>query len=240
MRKMLIVLLFLCIFVLAGCGTQQQDVEPAVTEPAPSSVESPQETDVEPERLPEQESADSVDIMHILTSAKTTQYTTGEAVAEEDLETILLAGLNAPSAVNYQPWHFSVITNTELLSELGQEVLKVYEYGTYAERFNLWNAHTAILISADESPYNADFDCGLAAEAMSITAQYLGYGTKFLAHPNIVLNGENKEYYKEVFDIPENHTAVAILLIGVPENSADAVSSASVREPFDEKVSFVD
>lgn len=238
MRKMLIIFLPVCLLILAACGAKTANTVTPESYAPPVSAEPSEQVQSTPSA--ETEPGEEVDIMHILTQAKTTQYTTGEAVAEEDIETILLAGLNAPSAVNYQPWHFSVITNTELLFELGQEVLKVYEYGTYAERFNLWNAHTAILISADESPYNADFDCGLAAEAMSITAQYLGYGTKFLAHPNIVLNGENKEYYKEVFDIPENHTAVAILLIGVPENSADAVSSASVREPFDEKVSFVD
>lgn len=240
MRKMLIIFASLCLLILAGCGSQQPNVEPAVTEPAPSSVETPQETDVEPEQLPEQESAESVDIMHILTQAKTTQYTTGEPVSQEDLETILAAGLNAPSAVNSQPWHFSVITDAELLAELGEEVLKVYEYGTYQERFNLWNAHTAILIATDKSAYAPDFDAGLAAEAMSITAQYLGYGTKFLAHPNAVLNGPDQQHYKEIFSIPETHTAVAILLIGVPEDSADAVSSASTRADFNEKVSFVD
>lgn len=240
MRKMLMLLVSLCLLILAGCGSKPLNtVTPEASSP-PTTAEEAAETQPEPEPSNEPESLDEVDIMHILTQAKTTQYTTGEAVSEEDIETILLAGLNAPSAVNYQPWHFSVITDAQLLAELGEEVLKVYEYGTYKERFNLWNAHTAILISADDSPYNADFDCGLAAEAMSITAQYLGYGTKFLAHPNAVLNGQNKAYYKEVFDIPENYTAVAILLIGVPENSADAVSSASVRADLSEKVSFID
>lgn len=242
MRKLLALSMIFSLLLLAGCGAETVNTTTPESSAPPAPAQTPEET-LSEQPVQQQaytESTEVVDIMHILTQAKTTQFTTGEAVEREDLETILLAGLNAPSAVNYQPWHFTVITDAQLLADLGQEVLEVYEYGTYAERFNLWNAHTAILISADESPYNADFDCGLAAEAMSITAQYLGYGTKFLAHPNAVLNGPDKEHYKEVFDIPTTYTAVAILLIGVPENSADAVSSASTRVDFSEKVSFVD
>lgn len=36
----------------------------------------------------------------------TVQYFTSEAVPEADVERILQAGLNAPSAMNTQPWHF--------------------------------------------------------------------------------------------------------------------------------------
>lgn len=238
MAKKLIALIYVC-SLLTGCASQSGSA-PTPSETPSASISSAEPTQYTAQPSPEEPDDDSqVDIMHILTEAKTTQFTTGETVSSDDLETILSAGLNAPSAVNYQPWHFSVITDQEIIKQLGDEVLKIYQYGTYAQRFNLWNANTAILISADESPYNPDFDCGLAAEAMSITAQYLGYGTKFLAHPNAVLNGENSQYYKDLLQIPDDHYAVAILLIGVAEDSADAVSSASVRADISEKVSFI-
>lgn len=47
----------------------------------------------------------------------TTQYFTDEAVDEGDIEIIVQAGLNAPSAMNGQPWHFSVITDMQQISE---------------------------------------------------------------------------------------------------------------------------
>ena len=48
----------------------------------------------------------------------TTQYFTDEAVSEADVETIVQAGINAPSAMNGQPWHFSVITDTEVMQKI--------------------------------------------------------------------------------------------------------------------------
>ena len=43
----------------------------------------------------------------ILTEVKTTQFFTEEKIANEDIEKILYAGVNAPSTMNTQPWHFT-------------------------------------------------------------------------------------------------------------------------------------
>ena len=47
----------------------------------------------------------------MLTSVKTTQAFADEKIPSEDVEAILKAGVNAPSAMNTQPWHFSVVTD---------------------------------------------------------------------------------------------------------------------------------
>ena len=54
----------------------------------------------------------------ILTEVKTTQFYTDEKVAEEDIEKILSAGVNAPSAMNTQPWHFTAVTDEEVQKKL--------------------------------------------------------------------------------------------------------------------------
>lgn len=48
----------------------------------------------------------------------TTQYFTEDAVADEDIEKILMAGINAPSAMNGQPWHFAAITDSAVIEEI--------------------------------------------------------------------------------------------------------------------------
>ena len=45
----------------------------------------------------------------LLTEVKTTQFFTDEAIAQEDVEQILSAGVNAPSAMNTQPWHLTLM-----------------------------------------------------------------------------------------------------------------------------------
>ena len=66
------------------------------------------------------ENADTAnsDSATLLTEVKTTQYFTDEKVTEEDMKKILAAGVNAPSAMNTQPWHFTAVTDEEVTKKL--------------------------------------------------------------------------------------------------------------------------
>ena len=66
------------------------------------------------------ETAIDADAISVLQNIRTTQYFTDEAVAQKDIETIVQAGINAPSAMNSQPWHFSVITDAEVLQQISE------------------------------------------------------------------------------------------------------------------------
>ena len=48
----------------------------------------------------------------------TTQYFTKDTVDAADVEKILQAGVNAPSAMNTQPWHFTAVTDASVLEEI--------------------------------------------------------------------------------------------------------------------------
>lgn len=58
------------------------------------------------------------DAAKLLTEVKTTQFFTDEKIADEDVEKILSAGVNAPSAMNTQPWHFTAVTDEEVMQKL--------------------------------------------------------------------------------------------------------------------------
>ena len=58
-----------------------------------------------------------VAINNIMTRTSIRQYT-NEPVSKADIETMLRAGMAAPTAVNKQPWHFVAVTNKEKLAEL--------------------------------------------------------------------------------------------------------------------------
>ena len=62
--------------------------------------------------------AADMDAAVILRDISTTQYFTDQPVEQHDMETIVQAGINAPSAMNGQPWHFSVITDAEILQQI--------------------------------------------------------------------------------------------------------------------------
>lgn len=103
----------------------------------------------------------------------------------------------------------------------------------------LGDSPVAIIIYMNEktSSPNASFDCGLACQNMVIAASALGYGTKIISSPTMTLNGANHDALCEKLGVDPSLTALAVLLIGKPD--VDAVSSASVRNSMDEKVSFI-
>ena len=57
--------------------------------------------------------------LNAITTAGTTQAFTDEAVSDADLTLIVEAGLSATSAINQQPWFFAVVTNQEVMNEIG-------------------------------------------------------------------------------------------------------------------------
>lgn len=75
---------------------------------------------------------------------------------------------------------------------------------------------------------------------MSAQAQLLGYGTKILSSPKMVLNGNNQAEYKASLGIPEDMSVVCVLLIGKTDTGAyDVVSSATERNPAEDVVTYV-
>lgn len=58
----------------------------------------------------------------VILTAGTTQAFKADAIPEEDLKTILQAGLSTTSAINQQPWHFAVITNQDVMKEIGSSM----------------------------------------------------------------------------------------------------------------------
>ena len=114
--------------------------------------------------------------------------------------------------------------------------------GGSSAKASLGDSAAAIIIyknGASKSP-DASFDCGLAAQNMVIAASALGYGVKIVSSPTMTLNGGNHDALCEKLGVDPSMEAVAVLLIGKADNSTDASSSASVRDPFEEKVSVIE
>ena len=203
------------------------------------------------------ETMDDAAIM--LTEVKTTQYFTDDEVAEADIKNILAAGVNAPSAMNTQPWHFTAITDKETTQKLADAMSSMKppagapkappapkdgekgdeKFFKATKKAGIGDAPLTIVISCQEG---AELSAGLAVQNMAAEAQLLGYGTKSLTSPTMALNGDNKDEYKALLSIPENQSVAAVLIVGKAATEAenpDAVTSATTRNPFDEVVTII-
>ncbi len=147
-------------------------------------------------------------------------------IPEADLQAILTAALEAPSARNLQPWHFSVVTNRALLDE--------FDAALDPEHSVTYKAPAVIFISAPiERSFFAKIDCGIAVQNMALTAWSLGYGNVILGAPRQVFIGGKGAYFNEKLDIPEGYEFIIGLAVG------KALASKDAHEQHPEKISFI-
>lgn len=216
------------------------------------------------EKVPVSDKVGYADAANILTEAKTTQFFTEEKVTAEDVEKILSAGVNAPSAMNSQPWHFTAVTDEDVAQKLANamssmkppsmqsDAPKTEEkqapadnsktpdgkegFSKAANKAGIGDAPLTIVISCNEG---SELDAGLAIQNMSAEAQLLGYGIKIMTSPKMALNNDE---YKSLLSIPDGQNVVAVLIVGKAaseKDNPDAVSSATTRNAFEEVVTII-
>ena len=117
-------------------------------------------------------------INNILKRRSTRQYTT-ENVKHEDLELILEAAVNSPSAMNSQPWHFTVVNDQAILQEISDAAKEVgknhpdKQMQAMANNPHLhlfYRAPVAILISCKDNVAEGLLSCAAATENILIAS----------------------------------------------------------------------
>lgn len=159
---------------------------------------------------------------------------TGEEITKSDLDIILEAGLQAPTGMNKQEIHFSVIKGDHpILSELDEEKRRLREQGEQPHNF-YYEAPVLIFLSAEDGFKWSKVDAGIAVENMTLAAESLGLGTLIIGCVYDALHGEKKEYFGEALQIPEGYSFEIALAVG---------HKADDKQPheydYDKQVSFV-
>lgn len=135
------------------------------------------------------------------------RYGKGE-VDQNDLATILRAGMAAPSAGNEQPWHFIVVRNRDTLSALSTA-------HPYAEM--VATASLAILVCADtDLVKHRDYwpqDCAAATQNMLLAVHSLGLGSVWVGvYPREARVAE----IRRVIPLPDRIIPFSLLPVGFP------------------------
>jgi nitroreductase len=167
--------------------------------------------------------------IQIIKARRSTRAFLPEQIKEEELQTIIEAGLYAPSASNQQPWHVTVIQNKQLIEWMsnGFKTLAKSSDNDYLknvgnnENFHVfYNSPTVILLSGDETKSSAAVDCAAVVQNMLIAAEALGIGScwiGFIAH--FLNSAESKTYLKEL-GIPEGFKQIHGVALGYKKNKA--------------------
>jgi nitroreductase len=161
--------------------------------------------------------------LNTLHSRRSIRKFTSEQITDEDLQTIIDAGLIAPSAMNQQSWHITVVQNPDLLSKLSDAIRDLMlrsgnanmEARAKAEDFSpFYNAPTYIMVFGDEKAIAPIHDGTLAIGNMLNAAESLGIGTCWLhAINHVFIPGAVSELRAEL-KIPEGYIPVGSFAVG--------------------------
>ncbi len=140
-------------------------------------------------------------------------------LTKEQIDTLLQAALEAPSARNAQPWHFSVVQSAEILAELNAESAK----NTGNASMNIYfDAPCVIFLSCVKSGRYAVLDCGIAVENIALAAHSMGLGSVILGMPDSAFAGDKKEYFEKLLKFPEGYEFTIAIALGVPATTKEA------------------
>jgi nitroreductase len=155
-------------------------------------------------------------------------------VANSTINELLQAAVQAPSALNQQPWAFAVFTGKERLksySDRAKDNFLIHELPAFGmhergntltdKNFNVfYNAGTLIVICAKPGTLNPEEDCSLAAQTLMLAAHAMGLGTCPIG---IVRPWLQLPEIKAELGIPPDYHAVFPLILGYPASQPPPV-----------------
>lgn len=168
-----------------------------------------------------QESAPSA--LDVIMSRTSIRSFTGEPVSKDQLETILKAGMAAPTAMNGQPWRFVVVTDKDK-----DKMASVFGAGPRSEMFS--TAGAVIVVCGQTTSMGRPFgqpdgpeqempnmfwfeDCSAAAENILLAVKALGLGAVWTAgYPA----EERIAPIAAALGLPSNVKPLCIIPVGVP------------------------
>ena len=167
------------------------------------------------------QAADEPSALDVIMSRTSIRSFTGDPVSKDQLETILKAGMAAPTAMNMQPWRFVVVTDKD-------KIASVFGSGPRSEMFSTAGAVIVVCgqktvmqrpVGQPDAPETEQpnmfwyEDCAAATENILLAVKSLGLGAVWTAgYPA----EERTAPIAAALGIPENIGVFCIVPVGVP------------------------
>jgi nitroreductase len=167
---------------------------------------------------------------------------TPDALDRNTVQTLLEAAVRAPTAMHEEPWAFVVVQDRVLLQHVSDLAKPIFveearhrnSHGTRHSfdhftrpDFNIFHgADTLIVICAKPASQFVVADCWLAAENLMLAASAIGLGSCVIGSAVAALNIHK---VKAELGIPDEFTAIAPIVVGIPGGDTPATSR---KEPL--------
>lgn len=130
-----------------------------------------------------------------------------DPVPLELVEKVVEAGRRAPIGMNTQLWHFTVVTDREMINRIGRFVQE-------NDTSICYDAPVFIMVGYDKDNPFAKDDSACAMCAMMYAASALGLGSVWI---NRINRNPEKAAGMQAFGVPEGYRVFGCLALGYPD-----------------------
>jgi len=178
--------------------------------------------------------SDAMDLNDAIIGRRAVRAYTAEAIEERTIRGLIDAAVCAPSAVNQQPWAFTIVRDQSVLDRISRDaksyMLTSAPASQHSDHFQsllsdptfhiFYHAPVLILISAlAQGPWVTE-DCALAAENLMLAAYAAGLGTCWVGFAQSFLNTPDG---KNALSLPAAWVSVAPIIVGHPKSAPPPV-----------------
>ena len=153
------------------------------------------------------------DVSEAIRTRSSTRGYTQEKLTPDELDAILRAGLEAPTAANRQEIRFTVLSSDSpalktLRDAFEKSLPKTPEHCFY------YDAPTLIILSGPADFPWSPVDAGIAVENMSLAAEGLGLGSLIIGCIRGVMTGEHARELNEALGFEEGFVYQVAIAVG--------------------------
>ena len=167
------------------------------------------------------------DVLKAMEARFSTRGYSSEKLTKDQLDSLIRAGLQAPTAANRQEIHITVVNGDHpILAEIEAE--KNAERGIQNPPHNFYfEAPVVFLLSGEQAFGWSKVDAGIAVENIALAAEGLGLGSLIIGCIKGALTGEKRDYFADVLKLPEGYDFEVAIAVGY---------KAVVKEPHEYSV----
>jgi nitroreductase len=157
-----------------------------------------------------------MDAMDAILTRRSVRTYKDKKISDEVIDSLIEAGISAPSAGNQQPWHFIILDDRNLID-------KIPDFHPYSNM--LPNAQIAIIVCGDlDIETNKGFwiqDCSAATENILIAARAKGLGSCWLG---LYPREDRVKGIRNLLKIPEKIIPLSLISLGYSAIQQDKVN----------------
>ena len=165
--------------------------------------------------------------LDIINSRRSHRAYKADKISDEILNDILQAALASPSAMNLQPWHFSLVTDTNLINEInsaGCDYIKSSGDKTAIDRMEkrnwdiFYKAPAVIFISSDTTAKWHFLDAGIAVQNTALAAESLGLGSVIIGMIDCAFLTDKGPILEKKLQFPDGYKFSIAIALGYPDD----------------------